>query len=117
MAMLYTHSIGNPPQNPMVVFKMRDSGPINARYSPICNVLRQWRTSLIPTYRVYRLYDSFLPSPLCNINIYYNCLLFSDAVKNFAFYGTVFYMPNFLGLCYSIDFGAGCYGSVPLLCF
>ena len=36
----------------MVVFKMRDSVP-SARYSPVCNVLRQWKTSLIPTYRVY----------------------------------------------------------------
>ena len=35
---------------------MRDSLP-NARYSPICNVLRQWKTSLIPIYKVYRLYD------------------------------------------------------------
>ena len=42
----------------MVVFKMRDSVP-SARYSPICNVLRQWKTSLIPTYRVYRLYDFY----------------------------------------------------------
>ena len=49
MAMLYTHSIGNPPQNTMVVFKMRDSVP-SARYSPICNVLRQWKTSLTPIY-------------------------------------------------------------------
>ena len=40
----------------MVVFKMRDSVP-TARYSPICNVLRQWKTSLIRIYRVYRLYD------------------------------------------------------------
>ena len=37
---------------------MRDSLP-NARYSPICNVLRQWKTSLIPIYRVYRLYDYY----------------------------------------------------------
>ena len=49
MAMLYTHSVGNPPLNKMVVFKMRDSVP-SARYSPICNVLRQWKTSLIPIY-------------------------------------------------------------------
>ena len=35
---------------------MRDSVP-NARYSSVCNVLRQWNISLIPTYRVYRLYD------------------------------------------------------------
>ena len=40
----------------MLVFKMRGSVPI-ARYSSICNVLRQWKTSLIPIYRVYRLYD------------------------------------------------------------
>ena len=40
-----------------VVFKMRDSVPI-PRYSPVCNVLRQWKTSLIPTYTVYRLYDN-----------------------------------------------------------
>ena len=45
MAILYTHSIGNPPQNTMVVFKMSDNVP-SARYSPICNVLRQWKTSL-----------------------------------------------------------------------
>ena len=42
----------------MVVFKMRDSLP-SARYPPVCNVLRQWKTSLILTYRVYRLCDSY----------------------------------------------------------
>ena len=42
-----------------VVFKMRESVP-TARYSPVCNVLRQWKTSLILTYRVYRLYDIVL---------------------------------------------------------
>ena len=57
MAMLYTHSIANQPYNLMVVFKMRDSVP-SARYSSICNVLRQWKTSLIPIYRVYGLYDN-----------------------------------------------------------
>ena len=41
----------------MVVFKMRDSVP-SSRYSAICKVLRQWKTLLIPTYRVYRLYDN-----------------------------------------------------------
>ena len=39
---------------------MRDSVP-SARYSPVCNVLRQLKTSLIPTYRVYRLYDIYVP--------------------------------------------------------
>ena len=42
----------------MVVFKMRESVP-TARYSPVCNVLRQWKTSLILTYRVYRLYEVY----------------------------------------------------------
>ena len=40
IAMLYTYSIGNQPKNTMVVFKMRDSVP-SARYSSVCNVLRQ----------------------------------------------------------------------------
>ena len=35
---------------------MRDSVP-SARYSSVCNVLRLWRISLVPTYRVYLLYD------------------------------------------------------------
>ena len=47
IAMLYTHSIGNQPENTMVVFKMCDSVP-SARYSSICNVLRLWSISLIP---------------------------------------------------------------------
>ena len=38
---------------------MRDSVP-STRYSSVCNVLRQWNILLIPTYRVYRLYDIFL---------------------------------------------------------
>ena len=38
---------------------MRESVPI-ARYSPVCNVLRQWKTLLILTYRVYRLYDNYI---------------------------------------------------------
>ena len=42
----------------MVVFKMRDSLP-SPRYSAICNILHQWKTSLIPTYRVYRPYDIY----------------------------------------------------------
>ena len=54
--MLYTDLIGNQLQNTMVVFIMRDSVP-SARYSRVCNVLRLWRIWLIPTYRVYWLYD------------------------------------------------------------
>ena len=36
---------------------MRVSVP-STRYSSVCNVLCLWRISLIPTYRVYRLYDT-----------------------------------------------------------
>ena len=35
---------------------MRDSVS-SARYSSVCNVLRLWNILLIPTYRVYLLYD------------------------------------------------------------
>ena len=38
---------------------MRGSVP-SARYSSIYNVLRQRKTSLIPIYRVYRLYNSII---------------------------------------------------------
>ena len=51
----------------IVVFKMRDSIP-SARYSPICNVLRQWKTSLIPIYRVYRLYDIQVQKKVLKMN-------------------------------------------------
>ena len=36
---------------------MRDNVP-SASYSSVCNVLRQWSFSLIPTSRVYELYDN-----------------------------------------------------------
>ena len=38
---------------------MRDSVP-SGSYSSVCNVLRQWNIPLIPTYRVYRLYDMYM---------------------------------------------------------
>ena len=44
---------------------MRDSVP-SASYSSVCNVLRQWNISLIPTYRVYRLYDTY--NITCNLH-------------------------------------------------
>ena len=43
---------------------MRDSVP-SASYSSVCNVLRQWNIPLIPSYRVYLLYDIYI------INIIY----------------------------------------------
>ena len=59
---------------------MRESVPA-ARYSPVCNVLRQWKTSLILTYRVYRLYD---------IIYFYTCILYIYiyvymSVRNFVY--------------------------------
>ena len=65
IAMLYTYSIGNQPENTMVVFKKCDSVP-SARYSSVCNVLHQWRIWLIPTYRVYRLYDIIYSTCTCS---------------------------------------------------
>ena len=55
---------------------MRDSVP-SVGYSPICNVLRQWKTSLIPTYRVYRLYDIWY-----NIYTYFRTRLDGDINNN-----------------------------------
>ena len=37
---------------------MRESVP-TARYLPVCNVLRQWKTSLILTYRVLKTEKTF----------------------------------------------------------
>ena len=60
IVILYTYSIGNQPYNSMVVFKMCNSVP-STIYSIICNVLRLWSISFIPTYRVYRIYGTLLP--------------------------------------------------------
>ena len=49
---------------------MRDSVP-SARYSPICNVLRQWKTSLISIYRV------------CDSMIRYYQLIYKRRKKHF----------------------------------
>ena len=60
---------------------MRESVP-TARYSPVCSVLRQWKTSLILTYRVYRLYDIYSPQtfllPITHVHIidYHNYTLY-----------------------------------------
>ena len=46
---------------------MRDNVP-SPRYSAICNVLRQWKTSLIPTYRVgsHNIYNA--TTAVCSID-------------------------------------------------
>ena len=63
---------------------MRDSVP-SPIYSAICNVLRQWKTSLIPTYRVYRLYDIYSISGILRVlTISYTVDREMFAVKKFS---------------------------------
>ena len=50
-----------------MVFKMCDS-VLSARYSSVCNVLRQWRIWFIPTYRVY---TSMIQATRKNIELRY----------------------------------------------
>ena len=63
----------------MVVFKMRDSVP-SASYSSVCNVLRQWNILLIPSYRVYRLYDIYTV-PIITAGHRTNVRLFTGNVR------------------------------------
>ena len=61
---------------------MRESVP-SPRYSPLCNVLRQWKTSLIPTYRVYRLYDiAILYAYIAAVTIYSCCVCLFPALPS-----------------------------------
>ena len=60
---------------------MRDSVP-SASNSSVCNVMRQWRIWLIPTYRVYRLYDRIsvfksiaIVVPCVMMCSYYQCIV------------------------------------------
>ena len=62
---------------------MRESVP-SARYSPVCNVLRQWKTSLILTYRVYRLYDIY-------IYIYIIIYFFTDDYRFYIYIYIIIY--------------------------
>ena len=63
---------------------MRDSvRTCSTRYSSVCNVLRQWNISLIPTYRVYQLYDTQLNVNIVHIQymsyiIHYYIVLYSS---------------------------------------
>ena len=78
----------------MVVFKMRGSVP-SARYSSICNVLRQWKTSLIPIYRVYRLYDTAYYTAACVL--YCSLCIILQSVYYTAAY--VLYSVLYCSLC------------------
>ena len=71
---------------------MRENVP-TARYSPVCNVLRQGKTSLILTYRVYRLYDKnknknkkpkwrFLTSRGAHVNCAIMAMLYTHSIGN-----------------------------------
>ena len=57
---------------------MRDSVP-SARYSSVYNVLRLWSISLIPTYRIYRLYDipAHFLSPRLGVRLVIWCDLYT----------------------------------------
>ena len=57
---------------------MCDSVP-STRYSSVCNVLRQRNIPLIPTYRVYRLYDMKLTVSMGTYN--YAVLIFMGCFK------------------------------------
>ena len=50
--------------------KMRYSVP-STRYSSVCNVLRQWNISLIPTYYVIESTDSMIPYMAQMVNARY----------------------------------------------
>ena len=69
---------------------MRDSLP-SARYSPVCNVLRQWKTSLIPTYRVYRLYDTNIATKVINSPNSCNTILYIDLSLSIIIMYTCYY--------------------------
>ena len=77
----------------MVVFKMRDSVP-SARYSSVCNVLRLWRISLIPTYRVYGLYDT-------DFMIYIGRILHSSTISVVLAQARTMTFPGASGTVYS----------------
>ena len=74
---------------------MRDSVP-SPRYSPVCNVLHQWKTSLIPTYRVYRLCDICLGTHayvLCSVSM---CMF---QWKNYVLYVCMYYDMSHVYYC------------------
>ena len=104
--MLYTYSIGNQLYNRMVLFKMRDSVP-GVRYSDVCNVLRLWRIWFIPTYRVYRLYDTLLALINRSIQYIFNtllwwpilCAVFRVGFHLFTCNHPFLWLQVYLGLC------------------
>ena len=79
----------------------------SARYSPVCNVLCQWKTSLIPTYRVYRLYDTMpLYTIPCHYILYhtipYHYILY-HAIIIILYHGIIYYtMPLYTIPCHYI---------------
>ena len=75
---------------------MRESVP-TARYSPVCNVLRQWKTSLILTYRVYRLYDRTCTWHCQNFDSLH--LLLSPSIKKTIASLVHTNVPHFLRIC------------------
>ena len=64
---------------------MRDSVP-SPRYSTICNVLRQWKTSLIPTYKVsdYDIIYIHVYLYIIYIYIYQNSNIYQNSCNRLA---------------------------------
>ena len=77
----------------MVVFKMRDSVP-SPRYSPVCNVLREWKTSLIPTYSLPTLCYHAIIYYTMPFNIYYTLSLYTISCHDILYHAIIYYtMP------------------------
>ena len=66
----------------------------SARYSSVCNVLRQWRIWLIPTYRVVDSMIKFTRG-FC-ISVKKIILLFPHKYRNIILFGS-YHMGNFSG--------------------
>ena len=78
---------------------MRDSVP-STRYSSVCNVLRQWNISLIPTYRVYT--DSMIlgirlriMEPLFKINCRHLIVVVTDCLLTLEYQSSTINPPIF----------------------
>ena len=82
---------------------MRESVP-TARYSPVCNVLRQWKTSLILTHRAMTrtlfhsvaLLYTWDPIPLCCIAIYTGTLFSLCCIATCIYTGTLIHSARTL---------------------
>ena len=88
---------------------MRESVP-TTRYLPVCNVLRQWKTSLLLTYRVYRLYYTIFIRKQEGLSTLWNYLraslhqvyIVNQWGKNYALQQLSGDRPPSVGMCHGI---------------